>query len=91
MLLHHSYEYSEFQSTPSARRATGTLVIDTADWAISIHALREEGDCIFAVFCNNLFQFQSTPSARRATGGVPSPHQDQSISIHALREEGDCW
>ena len=33
-----------FQSTPSARRATLRLVINDVFLAISIHALREEGD-----------------------------------------------
>ena len=34
----------EFLSTPSARRATRVSVQDFKDGAISIHALREEGD-----------------------------------------------
>ena len=35
-----------FQSTPSARRATGSnIAIPTGGTVISIHALREEGDC----------------------------------------------
>ena len=33
-----------FLSTPSARRATGLLLLLTGTLAISIHALREEGD-----------------------------------------------
>ena len=33
-----------FLSTPSARRATGVLVVGLAATDISIHALREEGD-----------------------------------------------
>ena len=33
-----------FQSTSSVWRTTRTLVIDTADWAISIHVLRAEDD-----------------------------------------------
>ena len=33
-----------FLSTPSARRATTSLAVDTSKYKISIHALREEGD-----------------------------------------------
>ena len=35
--------------------------------AISIHALREEGDDVFVVWFSKTLQFLSTPSARRAT------------------------
>ena len=56
---------------------------------ISIHALREEGDCTRQMVDSELVEFLSTPSARRAT----QPHLFLStffpISIHALREEGD--
>ena len=81
--------WSEFLSTPSARRATQDAAVPAAflfdfyprpprggrlgedltnqvEAAISIHALREEGD--------------------RGTTGRGACH---SISIHALREEGD--
>ena len=34
----------QFQSTPSARRATATCTPNITDLGISIHALREEGD-----------------------------------------------
>ena len=57
--------------------------------AISIHALREEGDPLVPNFdvCTN--RFQSTPSARRATHNIYSVRDNIAISIHALREEGD--
>ena len=57
--------------------------------AISIHALREEGDnsTHFLVRCSHLFL--STPSARRATACYLLPRPQCPISIHALREEGD--
>ncbi len=42
------------------------FVRSSATSSISIHALREEGDPVSAVFCGNLL-FLSTPSARRAT------------------------
>ena len=35
---------ARFQSTPSARRATGRIDAQASDIEISIHALREEGD-----------------------------------------------
>ena len=34
-----------FLSTPSARRATASRDVQSRDLVISIHALREEGDC----------------------------------------------
>ena len=36
-------------------------------FGISIHALREEGDCRSDCLCPVVLQFLSTPSARRAT------------------------
>ena len=79
----------EFLSTPSARRATCTATGTRRRSAISIHALREEGDRDGLDKAHSLAQFLSTPSARRAT---PPPHDQlgrAAISIHALREEGD--
>ena len=57
--------------------------------AISIHALREEGDA--SCRCSRLVneRFLSTPSARRATGATGIVDPKDNISIHALREEGD--
>ena len=57
--------------------------------AISIHALREEGDhgIYYGLEIPDLFL--STPSARRATLLGPGAVVSLSISIHALREEGD--
>ena len=67
-VLRNIKAYEEFQSTPSARRATKEIMLtgDTTD--ISIHALREEGDVVLHVNTGRKIQFQSTPSARRATG-----------------------
>ena len=56
---------------------------------ISIHALREEGDCITVKSMHRAKQFLSTPSARRATKKAGKAAKDTGISIHALREEGD--
>ena len=58
---------SEFLSTPSARRATHGLHGSDGRYAISIHALREEGDPRRAGCSGHLTAFLSTPSARRAT------------------------
>ena len=57
--------------------------------AISIHALREEGDIEAYIKPLGLRLFLSTPSARRATRPDWRLNHEDSISIHALREEGD--
>ena len=57
--------------------------------AISIHALREEGDGEWFLFRSRSALFLSTPSARRATTSRRLRVHDEVISIHALREEGD--
>ena len=56
---------------------------------ISIHALREEGDCQRLLRHPHRQQFLSTLSARRATERGPDQMPARTISIHALREEGD--
>ena len=56
---------------------------------ISIHALREEGDCGRYQVRQRHFEFLSTPSARRATDAGHQIDVVVDISIHALREEGD--
>ena len=43
--------YTQFQSTPSARRATATPSIIWVQGEISIHALREEGDMAVRAGC----------------------------------------
>ena len=78
-----------FQSTPSVGRATATdfklLIVS----AISIHALRGEGDCFPR--CNQLLGTHFNP--RPPWGGRQSSTMIQKIltyiSIHALRGEGD--
>ena len=57
--------------------------------AISIHALREEGDLKGHAVGAVRRTFLSTPSARRATHGSAELKPGMDISIHALREEGD--
>ena len=58
---------SQFLSTPSARRATRLLTKTSIFGAISIHALREEGDEEPVEVPDISKIFLSTPSARRAT------------------------
>ena len=57
--------------------------------AISIHALREEGDWRGSFWGGVGNEFLSTPSARRATVVKVDASTGALISIHALREEGD--
>ena len=63
----------KFLSTPSARRATPAPPGQSRPSAISIHALREEGDHrrMAATFSPQIFL--STPSARRATSYESTP------------------
>ena len=86
----------QFLSTPSARRATHAVQLVAEVKRISIHALREEGDCDPL----ELFQLNRYFYPRPPRGGRPRhsllPRADRGISIHALREEGDllcgsCW
>ena len=69
------------------RRESAGLTIRAL--AISIHALREEGDNAFTANERAALLFLSTPSARRATGKNHLRPSHRPISIHALREEGD--
>ena len=62
---------------------------EAMSWAISIHALREEGDEQRHQLALWYRVFLSTPSARRATLAVKNSCVHEAISIHALREEGD--
>ena len=57
--------------------------------AISIHALREEGDTAPVWRGSKVIRFLSTSSARRATLRLSFWGGYCIISIHALREEGD--
>ena len=52
---------TRFLSTPSARRATPTVSLDHRLEAISIHALREEGDERFASKARVLMDFYPRP------------------------------
>ena len=64
-------------------------ILSVNTFAISIHALREEGDVGVVYSARGVEQFLSTPSARRATTKPRQRARHRPISIHALREEGD--
>ena len=66
-MLLNSALISLFLSTPSARRAMGAAQCEEVSGCISIHALREEGDCSGLTKQSTSKPFLSTPSARRAT------------------------
>ncbi len=57
-------------STPSARRATTSFHFCVTLVLISIHALREEGDCPLNGPASPASRFLSTPSARATSGAV---------------------
>ena len=85
----HDTPSVRFLSTPSARRATVWLRQTQSMGDISIHALREEGDCSFPV---QHLQTDISIHALREEGDHDSCEKYAAwrISIHALREEGDC-
>ena len=59
------------------------------DFAISIHALRGEGDDGTHRLTFERNKFLSTPSVGRATMMSLLKNKETEISIHALRGEGD--
>ena len=69
--------YTVFLSTPSARRATRGLYADLHGHAISIHALREEGDSRWP--CRPYRQGNFYPRPPR--GGRPVPHSSNLAAI----------
>ena len=82
----------EFQSTPSARRATLAEKLLGAQITISIHALREESD---RTACRSFSGRLSNFNPRPPRGERPELHAGlvgfHNISIHALREESDLF
>ena len=82
-------KFAYFYPRPPRGGRRDSVSIDTSGRAISIHALREEGDLPGVVHPRPLAGFLSTPSARRATAFRRDLRQRPDISIHALREEGD--
>ena len=78
-----------FLSTPSGWRATNLQSPPNQHRAISIHALRVEGDEDYA---GNFGQAMISIHALRVEGDHDPgrfPRHDRGISIHALRVEGD--
>ena len=80
-----------FLSTPSARRATPLAHRAEPHTAISIHALREEGDRPPEASrpANSLISIHALREEGDITGDSLTVLHDM-ISIHALREEGDA-
>ena len=58
-------------------------------WLISIHALREEGDAVPAVYGPDAGQISIHALREEGDCVVYAPPDSADISIHALREEGD--
>ena len=73
---------------PGGGRQVDALTDEFAS-AISIHALRVEGDCAAEDVDFAYGGFLSTPSGWRATISIPPVYARGVISIHALRVEGD--
>ena len=67
IILEHPSQPTEFLSTPSARRATTPIQQENLPLAISIHALREEGDAD----CSNLISTPMDFYPRPPRGGRP--------------------
>ena len=82
-------DYTLFQSTPPVKAATKIHITGHIVLSISIHAAREGGDDIVAVYIHELGLFQSTPPVKAATASTPKGVMATVISIHAAREGGD--
>ena len=80
---------NQFLSTPSARRATEELIYKRLSEAISIHALREEGDLPLLLVWLRRWNFYPRPPRGGRRCGLCMAQGRRAISIHALREEGD--
>ena len=80
----------KFLSTPSARRATNCTTPQRAICAISIHALREEGDSFHRPACYPHSNFYPRPPRGGRRKCCRTSGRGGRISIHALREEGDA-
>ena len=80
---------SAFLSTPSARRATRSSAVVDGQRAISIHALREEGDTRTRSSSWSITNFYPRPPRGGRLATLKVVFKAIDISIHALREEGD--
>ena len=80
---------TQFLSTPSARRATEPDAAGLLRNAISIHALREEGDGTRCSRASAQRNFYPRPPRGGRHFCLRGGYHEKEISIHALREEGD--
>ena len=85
----HDEGVGQFQSTPSARRATKRVRTPEGAPANFNPRPPRGGRRASVVAALDTLEFQSTPSARRATKKAGGRVDQSRISIHALREEGD--
>ena len=85
----HLNSFPVFLSTPSARRATHSAQSSFKCPPISIHALREEGDCLCSGSGSGFRHFYPRPPRGGRRVAAMLAKDDKKISIHALREEGD--
>ena len=76
------------QEHPRGGRPTRAAATDSTE-PISIHALREEGDCRPWTGGSCRYDFYPCPPRGGRLGGILYGGRGQGISIHALREEGD--
>ena len=80
-------QYKQFLSTPSARRATRCLLGATPRYAISIHALREEGDARAGAQRRRPYSnfYPRPPRGGRLLLGVPADRPKVFLSTPSAR------
>ena len=78
----------QFQSTPSAKRATDSASDTSRSQRFQSTPSAKRATGNYRIFQHDT-KFQSTPSAKRATESRLARAVKYPISIHALREEGD--
>ncbi len=75
-----------FLSTPSARRATGSLQGQQLEHSISIHALREEGDLLYKVLSRlAIYFYPRPPRGGRPLDGCPDIGPLEFLSTPSAR------
>ena len=89
-MLGQRFRLKLFLSTPSARRATIQQTPPARIPAISIHALREEGDWFGWPSRWSPPDFYPRPPRGGRRCNARCNIRCNTISIHALREEGDA-
>ena len=83
------FSNEKFLSTPSGWRATCPKAPAHPHAAISIHALRVEGDCSSRGSQGRRGRISIHALRVEGDNAVPDAFQQRKISIHALRVEGD--